>query len=310
VRVSARTRIWAIVGAVAVAAAAATLGAVALTRDEPRSGAEGVEPPPLFLDLGVRTDAEAVGVRRAATLYADGELNAARAIFERFDSPDARVGAAFAAWPDTQARLASLPDERAVVRLHRGVVLAAVGDEQQARTELRAARQVEPDTPYAVRAADFLYPRFAPGLPTFVPVEEFPPRLAALSSPEQFAAVEREAGRDVASRLRYGAALQRLGRPLSAQREFEAASAADPTAETLTAAAVGRFDKERPEAAFSRLGPLAARFPRAQTVRFHLGLLLVWIGDLENARRQFTQARALGPETKLGREAKRFLDRL
>jgi tetratricopeptide (TPR) repeat protein len=308
--VSARGRIWAIVGVAAAAAATATLGAVALTGDDPTTGADAVEPPPLFLDLGVRTDAEAVALRRAALLYADGELDDARAIFGRFDSPAARVGAAFAAWPDTQARLASLPDERAVVRLHHGVLLAALGDEQQARAELRAARQVEPDTPYAVRAADFLYPRFAPGLPTFVPAEEFPAPLTGLSSPEQFAAVEREAARDVASRLRYGAALQRLGRPVSALRAFAAAAAAEPNAETLTAAAVGRFDKERPEVAFSRLGPLASRFPRAQTVRFHLGLLLVWIGDLENARRQFTQARSLGPETKLGREAKRFLDRL
>jgi tetratricopeptide (TPR) repeat protein len=308
--VSARVRVWAIVAAAAVAAAAATLGAVALTRDNPSTGAEDVEPPPLFLDLGVRTDAEAVALRRAASLYADAELDGARAIFERFDSPDARVGAAFAAWPDTQARLASLRDDRAVVRLHRGVLLATLGDEQQARAELRAARQVEPDTPYAVRAADFLYPRFAPGLPTFVPSEEFPARLTGLSSPEQFAAVEREAGRDATSLLRYGAALQRLGRPVSALRAFAAAAAAEPNAETLTAAAVGRFDKERPEAAFSRLGPLASRFPRAQTVRFHLVLLLVWIGDLENARGQFTQARALGPETKLGREARRLLDRL
>jgi tetratricopeptide (TPR) repeat protein len=308
--VSARARIWAIVAALAVAAAAATLGVVALTRDDPGAAADGVEPPPLFLDLGVRTDAEAVALRRAAAAYADGELEEARAIFERFDSPDAGVGAAFAAWPETQARLAALPDGRAVVRLHRGVALAAIGDEQQARAELRAARAVEPDTPYAVRAADFLYPRFAPGLPTFVSASEFPARLARLSPPEQFAAVEREAARDVASRLRYGSALQRLGRPLSALRVFEAAAAADPNAETLTAAAVGRFRKERPEAAFSRLGPLTTRFPRAQTVRFHLGLLLVWIGELENARRQFTRAQALGPETRLGREAKRFLDRL
>lgn len=307
---SARTRVWAIVVALAVAAAGATLGAVALTRDDPVNAAEGIEPPPLFLDLGVRTDAEAVALRRAATAYADGKLDEARATFERFDSPDAAVGAAFAAWPDTLPRLASLSDDRAVVRLHRGVVLAALGDEQQARAELRAAREVEPDTPYAVRAGDFLFPRFAPGLPAFVSAEEFPPRLAGLSSPEQFAAVEREAERDVESRLRYGAALQRLGRPVSALRVFEAAAAADPSAETLTAAAVARFDKERPEAAFSRLGPLTDRFPRAQTIRFHLGLLLVWIGDLESARRQLAEARSLGPGTRLGREAKRFLDRL
>lgn len=307
---SARARIWAIVGLVAAAAVAGTLALVALTHDDPTAAAEGVEPPPLFLDLGVRTDAEAVALRRASELYAAGELDQARTVFERYESPDARVGAAFATWPEAPARLAALPDDRAVVRLHRGVVFAALGEEPQARAELRAAREVEPDTPYAVRAADFLYPRFAPGLPTFVPSEEFPARLADLPSPAQVAVLEREAGRDVESRVRYGAALQRLGRPVSAQREFDAAVALVESPETLTAAAVARFDKERPEAAFSRLGPLARRFPRAQTVRFHLGLLLVWIGDLEGARRQLRQARELGPQTRLGREAKRFLDRL
>ena len=78
----------------------------------------------------------------------------------------------------------------------------------------------------------------------------------------------------------------------------------------FTAAAVSRFDKDEPAIAFSRLGPLTRRFPRAQTVRFHLGLLLVWIGDAEGAKRQLQQVRALGSETRLGREAKRFLDRL
>jgi hypothetical protein len=45
-------------------------------------------------------------------------------------------------------------------------------------------------------------------------------------------------------------------------------------------------------------------------VRFHLGLLLIWIGDAPGAKRQLQKVRALGPETRLGREAKRFLDRL
>ena len=43
------------------------------------------------------------------------------------------------------------------------------------------------------------------------------------------------------------------------------------------AAAVVRFDKTRPVLAFSRLGPLTRRFPHASTVRFHLGLLLLWL---------------------------------
>jgi tetratricopeptide (TPR) repeat protein len=197
------------------------------------------------------------------------------------------------------------------VRLHRGVAFASLNDEAQARAELRAAARVEPDTPYAVRASDFLHPRFAPGLPHFVPEAPFPQRLAALEPPQQFAAVEAEAARSVEAALRHGTALQQLGRPLSARRAFDDAVRRAPVdPEALIAAAVSRFEKSRPAVAFGRLGPLTRRFPRAQTVRFHLGVLLLWIGDVAGARSQLEQARALGPETRLGREAKRFLDRL
>ena len=156
---------------------------------------------------------------------------------------------------------------------------------------------------------DFLHPTFAPGLPLFVPVEPFPAMLANRSPGEQLALLAHL--RTKVGRLHYGAALQRVGRPLSARRVFDDAvrlAPADP--ETLTAAAVARFDKDRPALAFSRLGPLTRRFPQAQTVRFHLGLLLVWSGDAEGDKRQLRRVRALGPETRLGREAKRFLDRL
>ena len=75
---------------------------------------------------------------------------------------------------------------------------------------------------------------------------------------------------------------------------------------------MGRFDKSRPSAAFSRLGPLTRRFPRAATVRFHLGLMLVWLarnqpGSLEEGKRQLRLAQAKDPGSRLGREAKRLL---
>lgn len=305
---TARTRVWAIVGAVAAAAVAATLGAVALTADDERA-ADVAEPPPLFLDLGVREDVQARTLRRAATLYGRGDLSGARRLFDRFPSTEARVGAALATWPDSLRRLRALPQRSAVVRLHQGIVLATLGDERAARAELEAAARVEPDTPYAVRAGDFLHPRFAPGLPLFVTEQEFPRDLAGRSPAEQLALLARRRTRS--GRLHYGTALQRVGMPLSARRAFDKAVRLAPgDAEALTAAAVARFDKDRPQLAFARLGPLARRFPRAQTVRFHLGLLLVWIGDVPDARTQFRRARALGPDTKLGREAKRFLDRL
>ncbi|MBA3331404.1 MAG: hypothetical protein H0T39_11170 [Actinobacteria bacterium] len=76
------------------------------------------------------------------------------------------------------------------------------------------------------------------------------------------------------------------------------------------AAAVGRFDKDRPERAFSRLGPLARRAGGNPSVRFHLGLLLLWIGEGGKARRQLVAARAVGRRSALGREAARYLREL
>ena len=304
---SPRARIWTIVAAACAVAVAATIGVVAVTRDEPATAT--VDPPPLFLDLGVRDDAQAQDLRRASRLYADGRLDDARAIFERYGSAEARIGAAFASWPDTMPALEALPQASSAVRLHEGIVLATTGAERAARTELEAAARLEPDTPYAVRADDFLHPRFAPGLPLFVASDPFPAELADRSPTDQLALLAHL--RTKPARLHYGSALQRLGMQLSARRIFDdAVRLAPDDPETLTAAAVSRFDKDRPELAFSRLGPLTRRFPRAQTVRFHLGLLLVWSGDAERAKRQLRQVQALGPETRLGREAKRFLDRL
>jgi predicted Zn-dependent protease len=72
----------------------------------------------------------------------------------------------------------------------------------------------------------------------------------------------------------------------------------DPDAQV--AAAVGRFDMDDLSASFSRLGPLVRRFPKSQTVRFHLGLLLSWTGQRDLAIKEFRAAKALGPSTTLG----------
>jgi len=112
----------------------------------------------------------------------------------------------------------------------------------------------------------------------------------------------------VESHLLRGAAYQQVLQPVSAEREFLAAVKAGPNdPEALTAAAVGLYDKDRPAVAFSRLGPLAGRFPHAQTVRFHLGLLLIYFGDMPRARRELALARAQGPRTPLGKRAETLL---
>jgi tetratricopeptide (TPR) repeat protein len=270
--------------------------------------------PPLMLDLGVRDDAEARARRRAAALSDRGRRAEAVRVFARFGSVDARVGAALASWPDGSLRrldtLVRAYPRSALVRLHLGLARFWLRQDRLALAAWRAAARVEPDSASAVRAGDLLHTDMPRGLPVFVPSFEPPPTLGRLSPRRQLGALRRGA-RGVRGRLLYGVALQRLGRPLSARRQYDAAHAAAPRdAEAQVAAAVARFDKDDPSRAFARLGPLARRFPRAPTVRFHLGLLLLWIGRVDEAKEQLVRARELGPRSPLGREANRFLNRL
>jgi Flp pilus assembly protein TadD len=136
--------------------------------------------------------------------------------------------------------------------------------------------------------------------------------MRALPPAQQLAALRSEAAAGGArEKLLYGVALQQLDRPVSAERQFAAAARLAPgNPDARVAAAVGRFDKANPAAAFSRLGPLTRVFPHAQTARFHLGLLLLWSAQVTEARTQLVQARAQGPKTGLGRQATQYLEAL
>ena len=282
-------------------AAVVVAGAAVLSADERDSGAAtAVQPqprkgfPPLVLSLGVRDDAEARELRRGLQLYDAGRHQEAARIFGRFDSLEAKLGAAFAAWPESKDRveqLGALFPRSALVQLHVGLARfwAGTGGELIA---WREARDVEPDTPYAVRADDLIHLDFAPGLPIFVP--SFPYSLEGGTPASQLESLRGQSG--LHGRLLYGVALQRLGRPLSARRAF--------------ADAVGRYDKSNPSAAFSRLGPLTRRFPHAATVRFHLGVLLLWQRDVKEAKRQLRLARASEPGSPIAHEAGRYLAEL
>jgi tetratricopeptide (TPR) repeat protein len=313
--VSARARTALIVAGLAVAAAVAVAVGAELTAEEVEgdpAAAQQPEPreglPPLALSLGLRDDAEARDLRRAAGLYEAGRTDEAAALFARHDSLEAKLGAAFAAWPasvDRVEQLGALYPRSALVQLHVGLARfwAGTGGALQA---WREARDVEPDTPYAVFAADYLHLRdFAPGLPTFTP--SFEHDLDGEPLAERFDDLARD--RSVRGRLMYGIALQRLGRPVSARRAFaEAAKLAPNDVDALVADAVGRYEKNNPSAAFSRLGPLSRRFPGSASVRFHLGLLLLWQKNVDEAARQPELARKAEPGSRIAVEAGRFLD--
>jgi tetratricopeptide (TPR) repeat protein len=315
--VSARARTALIVAALAALAAVVVAGAAVLSADERDSNAEpAAQPqpregfPPFELSLGVRDDAEARELRRAAGLYEAGRRDEARRIFDRFDSLEAKLGAAFAAWPATEDRveqLGALYPRSALVQLHVGLARLWAGT-VGAATAWREARDVEPDTPYAVRADDLIHAReFAPGLPVFVP--SFPYSLEGGTPAAQLESLRSTP--TLRGRLLYGVALQRLGRPLSARRAFaDALRLAPNDVDALVADAVGRYDKSDPTAAFSRLGPLTRRFPEAATVRFHLGVLLLWQREVQEAKRQLRLAQKNEPGSRIAREAGRYLAEL
>ncbi len=208
--------------------------------------------PPLSLALGFRDDAEARDLTQGAALYQRGETEAAAELFAKHDSLEAKVGAAYAAWPegtlDRLDQLAKLYPAVAVVQLHLGLarLWANEGDPLEA---WRAVVEAEPDTPYAIVAGNLLHPGLPRGLPAFIPSFTASAALSKLPPARQLEALRRAAARGgVRERLLYGVGLQRVGRPVSAAREFDQAAQRFPNdAEAQVAGAVGAFDKDAPE---------------------------------------------------------------
>lgn len=316
---SARTRVRLLVAAAALGAAGIAAGVALVSGDDARTAAQA---PPLELGVVLADGREATALRAAEQAYDRGDRARAGEQFEAIlrgdpSSVPAAVGAALAAWPDrTVERLRELVadhQDSGVARLHLGLALFVQGDQEAARDEWREAERRDPDSPAAIRAEDLLHPEMPPGRPFFIPSAGTPAAgLENLGPREQLEELKHRAeSGGVLDWILYGAVLQRVGRPVSAREAYDRAVALDPDdLQAQTAAAVARFDKDDPSQAFSRLGPLASANPGSPVVRFHLGLMLLWLGEVDEARRQLTGAREAGPTTVYGREAGRLLSRL
>jgi tetratricopeptide (TPR) repeat protein len=313
---SPRGRVFLIVALAAVLVSGAVVAGVLATRSsvpsvKPRKGL-----PSLALDLGVRTDPESRALRQALRLYQARRPKQAGEIFGRYHSLEAEIGAAFADWPagtlERLRTLAATHPHSSLAALNLGTALYWSREDADALTAWRAAARLQPDTYYAVHANDLLHPRTVPGLPVFVPSFPEPRKLGGLSPPQQLALLRRDAARGGAdAKILYGVALQRLYHQRSAERQFAAAAREAPDdPDARVAAAVGRFDKASPTLAFSRLGPLVRVFPHAQTVRFHLGVMLLWLDQLDQARKELQQAHDTNPGSPLGKQASGYLSAL
>jgi tetratricopeptide (TPR) repeat protein len=316
--VSPRARVRLAVALVALAAAGAASAVAVVSRGE--DGPEA-EPPPLELGIALVTTATERELVAAERAYEEGDRDGALALFESIVARDpgsleARIGAAVAAWPKgTTQKLRALVGEHpgsAVARLHFGLALFGDGNPAAAEREWREAEKREPDTPAALRAEDLLHPEMPPGRPLVVVDVKADQRLADLEPKAQLDELRRRAEEGgVPDLLLYGSVLQRLGRSVSAREAFDSALELNPdSVEARTAAAVARFDKNDPAQAFSRLGPLAGENPDAAVVRLHLGLLLLWLAQVDEAKEQLEAARQAEPDSVYGQEAARLLERL
>jgi tetratricopeptide (TPR) repeat protein len=203
-----------------------------------------------------------------------------------------RIRAAFRNWPhgsvDTMEKLGLQYPRDPVVQLYLGIALVWAGYDADAEPVLERVKSkgVGWDTPWEIQADNLLHPQYFPNYPDFTPLAGDP-------------------------LLHRGAILQAQGHQHSAEHLYLEAAKRDPrNAEAQVAAAVGRFDKGNLSASFSRLGPLTLRFPRSQSVRFYLGLLLAWTGQRDPAVVQFKKAVALGKGTPLGISAAAFLAKI
>lgn len=176
-----------------------------------------------------------------------------------------------------------------VVQFNYALALYCAGYLGDAEQAFRAAKKAGRNTFYEIRADSILHPQyFDQGYPIF-----------------------EATGAGVPALLRQGIAAQQAGHQHTAERLYARAARLYPgDDQAQVAAAVGRFDEDDLAASFSRLGPLVKRFPQSVSVRYHLGLLLAWTGQRDQAVVEFRAAKRLAPTSALGREANAFLARL
>jgi tetratricopeptide (TPR) repeat protein len=308
-------RVLVVVAVASLAAAAAVVGATLLqTRGERTSIPVRPGRPPLELEFGLATGAQVQTLARAQARYDRGDVTGAEALFARYDSPAARVGAAFAAWHGARAvgtleQLAGQYPRSALVALHLGWAYYWARRDGDALAAWQRASRLGRDSPYGVDAEDALHGG-PPGLPPIVTGLELPKALANLPAPAQFAALKRAAaGRDVGAKLLYGATLWNYLRlPISAERVFAAAAKLAPhDAVARAAAAVALFSKSSPTLAFAHLGPLTAVFPHSAAIEFHLGVLLLFIRQNAKAAQHLQAAVADGPRSPYAKPARTLL---
>jgi tetratricopeptide (TPR) repeat protein len=193
------------------------------------------------------------------------------------------------------AALERLPQNRPVVTFNLGVAQYWNGDLTGATRSFEATRRLDPYGFYGSRADGLLFRgQELPGYPPYVP--PVPASRVPLATLE--AAARAHPG-SAEAWLRLAAALgqsPRFGARLDAIRAARRALALDPTGiDARVAVAVLSFDKANPAATMGVLGPMSANEPTNPEIRFHMGMVLFWIKQFDDAAAQMRQVLADAP---------------
>lgn len=253
---------------------------------------------------------------RGAAELAARDVRAAGASFERaaaLGDDRATIALAFTTWdarqPDRTIELIRAAERRnpsAFAQYHEAVAVLWAGRAAEAQDLLLALRDREAEPSfYRTKADDLLHPGYEAGYPSFVPQTARTTSIADL--------VERAKARpdDVATLRELGTVLLVGGRRADAATAFRRALALDPEdIETRVALAVATFDKDDPSASIGQIGPLVRDRPRDPLPRFHLGVLLGWIGERDLARSEFRQVVESDPGGRYAVFAREAMDSL
>lgn len=252
-----------------------------------------------------------------------GQGNAAveRAAAAQLPAADPRVGVAHAiaryeaAGPAaTLQALERLDQSQPVVGLYEGLTELWAGKCSAAVKALRRVRSEDLYGYYGTIADNTLHtPQQRADYPIYIPPDGTPhgtvARLRALVKrhPRSSGAWLGLAAAEQGAWLRTHRAPDRLAAQAAARRALQV----DPTGVSpRVAVAVLTYDKDKPAATFSQLGPLIQQTSDPTEIRFHLGLLLYWLNDDTDAAAQWRQVVDASPNSIYGRTAAALMSKI
>jgi len=214
----------------------------------------------------------------------------------------------------TLAALGRLDQSQPVVGLYEGLTQLWAGRCTEAVATLRRVRNEDLYGYYGTIADNTLHtPQQRPDYPIYIPPDGTPGGTVS-----RMRAVVRRHPRDSGAWLglataEQGAWLQthRAADRLAAQAAARRALQVDPTGVSpRVAVAVLTYDKDKPAATFSQLGPMVQQASDPTEIRFHLGMLLYWLNDDTDAAAQWRQVVDASPHSVYGRTAADLMSRI